>query len=105
VPTINLNLHPQLEINIGVGIGTTKASNGTFLKSIIGFATSSGRLGSMSCSGFVTQAIRAAKQATKRNSSQHADETRKRDQMRTTQMAASNKRRVTLEELLVSSLA
>jgi hypothetical protein len=37
VPAINLNLHPQLEINIGVGVGTTKASNGTFLKSIIGW--------------------------------------------------------------------
>lgn len=37
VPAVNLNLFPQLEINIGIGIGTTKASNGTFLKSIIGW--------------------------------------------------------------------
>jgi hypothetical protein len=37
VPTINLDLLPQLELNFGVGIGTTKASRGTFLKSIIGW--------------------------------------------------------------------
>jgi len=37
VPAVNLNLSPQLEFNIGVGIGTTKASRGTFLKSIIGW--------------------------------------------------------------------
>jgi len=37
VPTVNLNLLPQLELNIGVGIGTTSASRGTFLKTIIGW--------------------------------------------------------------------
>ncbi len=37
VPAINLNLLPQLEFNVGVGIGTTKASQGIFLKSIIGW--------------------------------------------------------------------
>lgn len=38
VPTINMDLLKQLEINLGVAIGTTKASNGVFLKSIIGWA-------------------------------------------------------------------
>ncbi len=37
VPTINLNLLEQLELNLGVGIGTTQASRGVFLKSIIGW--------------------------------------------------------------------
>lgn len=37
VPTLNLYLMPQLELNLGVGIGVTDASNGTFLKSIIGW--------------------------------------------------------------------
>jgi hypothetical protein len=37
VPTINLDLLPQLELNFGVGIGTTKASRATFIKSIIGW--------------------------------------------------------------------
>lgn len=37
VPTINLDLLKQLEINLGVAIGITKASNGVFLKSIIGW--------------------------------------------------------------------
>ena len=37
VPAINLNLLPQLEFNFGVGIGTTQASRGTFIKSIIGW--------------------------------------------------------------------
>ena len=37
VPAVNLNLFPQLELNFGVGVGLTTASNGTFLKSIIGW--------------------------------------------------------------------
>jgi len=37
VPAVNFSLSPQPEFNIGVGIGTTKASRGTFLKSIIGW--------------------------------------------------------------------
>jgi hypothetical protein len=37
VPAVNLNLLPQLEFNLGVGIGTTTASRGVFLKSIIGW--------------------------------------------------------------------
>ena len=37
VPALNFDLLPQLELNIGVGIGTTKASNATFIKSIIGW--------------------------------------------------------------------
>lgn len=37
VPTLNVELLPQLELNVGVGIGVTRASNGTFLKSIIGW--------------------------------------------------------------------
>ena len=37
VPTINLNLLEQLELNLGVGIGTTSASRGVFLKTIIGW--------------------------------------------------------------------
>ncbi|MGO9267422.1 MAG: hypothetical protein ACLQBA_21510 [Candidatus Binataceae bacterium] len=37
VPTLNFNLLPQLELNMGVGFGLTRASNGTFIKSIIGW--------------------------------------------------------------------
>jgi hypothetical protein len=37
VPTLNFKLAPQLELNLGVGIGVTRASNGAFLKSIIGW--------------------------------------------------------------------
>ena len=37
VPALNLNLLPRLELNLGVGIGLTRASNGTFVKSIIGW--------------------------------------------------------------------
>jgi hypothetical protein len=37
VPTINLHLAPRLELNFGVGLGVTEASNGAFLKSIIGW--------------------------------------------------------------------
>lgn len=37
VPALNLNLLPRLELNLGVGIGLTRNSNGTFVKSIIGW--------------------------------------------------------------------
>jgi hypothetical protein len=37
VPTLNFNFLPQLELNLGVGIGVTRASNGVFLKSIVGW--------------------------------------------------------------------
>jgi len=37
VPTLNLDFLPQLELNFGVGIGTTQASRGVFIKSIIGW--------------------------------------------------------------------
>jgi hypothetical protein len=37
VPTLNFHFLPQLELNLGVGIGVTRASNGVFLKSIVGW--------------------------------------------------------------------
>lgn len=37
VPTLNLDLVKQLELNFGVGFGTTQASRGVFIKSIIGW--------------------------------------------------------------------
>ena len=37
VPTLNFHFLPQLELNLGVGIGVTRASNGIFLKSIVGW--------------------------------------------------------------------
>jgi len=37
VPTLNFDFIPQLELNLGVGIGVTRASNGIFLKSIVGW--------------------------------------------------------------------
>lgn len=37
VPALNFNFSPQLELNFGVGIGTTQASRGAFIKSIIGW--------------------------------------------------------------------
>jgi hypothetical protein len=37
VPTLNFDFLPQLELNLGVGIGVTRASNGIFLKSIVGW--------------------------------------------------------------------
>jgi hypothetical protein len=37
VPALNFDFLPQLEMNIGVGIGMTRASNGTFVKTIIGW--------------------------------------------------------------------
>ncbi len=37
VPALNLYLVPQLELNLGVGIGLTRTSNGLFLKSIVGW--------------------------------------------------------------------
>jgi hypothetical protein len=36
-PTVNLYLAPPLELNFGVGFGLTRASNGTILKSIVGW--------------------------------------------------------------------
>jgi hypothetical protein len=44
VPTINLFLVPQLEVNAGVGWGLTRASNGVFLKAILGWDFEVGRL-------------------------------------------------------------
>jgi hypothetical protein len=44
VPTINLFLVPQLEVNAGVGYGLTRASNGIFLKAILGWDFDVGRL-------------------------------------------------------------
>jgi hypothetical protein len=44
VPTLNLFLLPQLELNLGVGFGLTRASNGTFLKAIVGWEFGVGRL-------------------------------------------------------------
>jgi hypothetical protein len=38
VPALNFDLIPQLELNLGVGIGLTRESNGLFLKSIVGWA-------------------------------------------------------------------
>jgi hypothetical protein len=37
VPTLNFHFLPQLELNLGVGFGVTRASNGVFLKSIVGW--------------------------------------------------------------------
>lgn len=37
VPAINLPLIKRLELNLGVGFGLTRASNGTFVKSIVGW--------------------------------------------------------------------
>ncbi len=36
-PALNFNFLPQLELNLGVGIGLTRASNSVFLKSIVGW--------------------------------------------------------------------
>ncbi len=38
VPALNLHLMPKLELNLGVGFGLTRASNGVFLKSIVGWS-------------------------------------------------------------------
>jgi hypothetical protein len=37
VPALNFLLIPRLELNLGVGVGLTRASNGLFLKSIVGW--------------------------------------------------------------------
>jgi len=37
VPALNFDFIAQLELNLGVGIGLTRASNGVFLKSIVGW--------------------------------------------------------------------
>lgn len=37
VPALNFDFIPQLELNFGVGFGLTRASNGVFLKSIVGW--------------------------------------------------------------------
>jgi hypothetical protein len=37
VPALNFDFIPQLELNLGVGVGLTRTSNGLFLKSIIGW--------------------------------------------------------------------
>jgi hypothetical protein len=44
VPTINLFIVPQMEVNAGVGFGLTRASNGVFLKAILGWDFEVGRL-------------------------------------------------------------
>jgi hypothetical protein len=44
VPTLNFYLLPQLELNTGIGFGLTRASNGVFLKAIVGWDFSLGRL-------------------------------------------------------------
>jgi hypothetical protein len=44
VPTINLFIVPQMEVNAGVGLGLTRASNGVFLKAILGWDFEVGRL-------------------------------------------------------------
>jgi hypothetical protein len=38
VPALDLYLLPRLELNLGVGLGLTHASNGVFVKSIVGWA-------------------------------------------------------------------
>jgi hypothetical protein len=38
VPALNFHLLPRLELNLGVGIGLTRESNGLFLKSIVGWS-------------------------------------------------------------------
>jgi hypothetical protein len=37
VPTANLHIVDNLELNLGLGFGLTRTSNGTFLKSIVGW--------------------------------------------------------------------
>ncbi|HXW83006.1 MAG TPA: hypothetical protein VEJ86_01235 [Candidatus Binataceae bacterium] len=37
VPTVNFDSLPQLEFNFGAGCGLTRASNGLFIKSIVGW--------------------------------------------------------------------
>jgi len=37
VPAANLHIFENLELNVGVGFGLTRTSNGTFLKSIVGW--------------------------------------------------------------------
>jgi hypothetical protein len=37
VPVLNFHFLPQLELNLGVGLGVTRASNGAFVKSIVGW--------------------------------------------------------------------
>jgi hypothetical protein len=37
VPALNIPFIPRLELNLGVGFGLTRASNGTFIKSIAGW--------------------------------------------------------------------
>jgi hypothetical protein len=44
VPTLNLFLLPEMELNAGVGFGLTRASNGVFLKAIFGWDFEVGRL-------------------------------------------------------------
>jgi hypothetical protein len=38
VPALDFYVIPQLELNLGVGFGLTRASNGVFVKSIVGWA-------------------------------------------------------------------
>ena len=44
VPTLNVFVLPQMELNAGVGWGLTRASNGIFLKAIFGWDFDVGRL-------------------------------------------------------------
>ena len=39
VPAANLHLIDRMELNLGVGLGVTTASNGVFLKSIVGWSS------------------------------------------------------------------
>jgi len=38
VPALDFYLYPKLELNLGVGFGLTRASNGVFIKSIVGWS-------------------------------------------------------------------
>jgi hypothetical protein len=44
VPTLNFFVVPQMELNAGIGLGLTHASNGVFLKAIFGWDFEVGRL-------------------------------------------------------------
>ena len=42
VPALNFHFIPQLELNLGIGFGVDRASNGAFLESIVGWGFLSG---------------------------------------------------------------
>ena len=37
VPALNLHFLPQLELNLGLGVGLTNSSDGVFIESIVGW--------------------------------------------------------------------